>query len=160
MAIDKGKGKRTATQKQYTSDSLNLAKNWKVVNTSKNPKAQGKAEDAIWKITGNSTSERTGSMGPAGKSFINSMKDNDIVKPKLKKGGSVGISKMKMGGGVKKMEIGGQFSKAAPSTISTHVPAAVKPSPVPRTMTHERSHVGPQKPMMKKGGMVGKSKKK
>lgn len=160
MGIDKGKGKRTAAQKQYTSDSLSLAKNWKIVNTSKNPKAQGAAEDAIWKITGNSTGERTGSMGPAGKSFMNAMKDNDIYKSKLKKGGSVGISKMKMGGGVKKMSVGGPVSKATPSKINTVVPAAVKPSPVPRTMTHEQSHVGPQKPMMKKGGMVGKSKKK
>ena len=98
----KGKGTdRTAAQKQYTSDSLSIAKNWNTIKTSKNPKELDKAENTLNKINEKSPKGRVSSMGPAGKEFDNFLTNSDIYKPEnRKKGGQIG--KYKKGGSVGK----------------------------------------------------------
>lgn len=106
MGIDKGKGKgkatRTAAQKQYTNDSLSIAKNYRIMQTSKNPKESDRAENKLNEINERSPKGRIASMGPAGKAFSDMLTDIDIVKQK--KGGPVKYKK----GGI----VGGKTSKS------------------------------------------------
>ena len=88
--------------KTYTSDSLSIAKNERIINSNKTSAAQkNRAEDNMRNVADKySDMKQIRSMGPAGKNLYNAMTSPDYIKTN-KNGGSVGKSKMKMGGSVK-----------------------------------------------------------
>ena len=93
--------------KTYSSDSLSIARNERIINSNKtSPSQKNRAEDNMRSVADKyKDMKQIRSMGPAGKNLYDAMTGPVYIdgKPAYQKnGGSVGKTKMKIGGSVKK----------------------------------------------------------
>jgi Zn-dependent metalloprotease len=86
--------------KTYSSDSLSIARNERIINSNKtSPSQKNRAEDNMRSVADKyKDMKQIRSMGPAGKNLYDAMTGPDYISGNKKNGGSVGKSKMKMGG--------------------------------------------------------------